>query len=161
MIERVSGPHAGGVVTFSGAVRRESRGKRVVRLAYEAYSSRRWPWSRELERIADEAHSKFGADVAILHRVGVLEVGEVAVVIAAAAAHSGARVRSVPLRDYRGAEEAGVPIWKKETIRGMARSWIGLEAVGSRRRSASATAGPELSFAALIFLVGGSGSIFP
>jgi molybdopterin converting factor subunit 1 len=110
VVARVAGPDAGGVVTFVGAVRDHARGRAIRHLEYEAYPELALP---ELERICDEAGRRWpGARVAVAHRVGRLEVGEAAVVVAAAAAH-----RDVAFDACRFAIDAlkqTVPIWKKE-----------------------------------------------
>src|SRR5574339_451086 len=85
VLEAVGGPEEGGVVLFLGRVRRTSRGRTVVRLDYEAYA----PMAEgELKALADDAQSRMGASrVAIVHRTGRLEIGEIAVAIAVAAPH--------------------------------------------------------------------------
>ena len=112
---------AGGIVTFTGVVRRESRGRRVERLEYEAYAAMAEP---RLAAIAAElAAAHPGARVAILHRVGKLAVGDIAVVIAASAPH-----RAEAFAACRGAIErlkVEVPIWKKE-IGEDGEEWVGL-----------------------------------
>jgi molybdopterin synthase catalytic subunit len=116
----VSGPGRGGVVTFTGAVREESRGQRVRLLEYEAYPGMA---ERQLERIAAEAEQRFGAIVAILHRTGTLTVGEVAVVIAAGAAHRAEAFDAC--RFVIEALKKDVPIWKKEHYEN-GEAWVGL-----------------------------------
>jgi len=110
---RVVGPDAGGVVTFAGAVRERSRGHDVEHLEYEAYPEMA---VAEMERICDEAARRWpGARVAIAHRVGRLAVGELAVVVVAAAPH-----RAEAFDACRFAIDAlkqTVPIWKKEVAR--------------------------------------------
>jgi molybdopterin synthase catalytic subunit len=107
---RVAGPDAGGLVTFVGAVRDHARGREIRYLEYEAYPEMAL---QEMERICDEAARRWtGARVAIAHRVGHLEVGEAAVVVAAAAPH-----RAEAFEACRFAIDAlkqTVPIWKKE-----------------------------------------------
>jgi molybdopterin synthase catalytic subunit len=110
---RVVGPDAGGVVTFVGAVRDRSRGHAIEHLEYEAYPEMA---VQEMERICDEAARRWpGARVAIAHRVGHLAIGELAVVIVAAAPH-----RAEAFDACRFAIDAlkqSVPIWKKEVAR--------------------------------------------
>src|SRR5207245_9504409 len=72
------------VVTFVGTVRATNHGKRVVRLEYEAYPEMAL---RIFEQIAAQAREKWAARIAIHHRTGALEPGEISVVIAAAAPH--------------------------------------------------------------------------
>lgn len=101
---------AGGVVTFIGQVREHSRGHTIDHLEYEAYA----PMAIKVMRsIADTIEAEVpGARVAIHHRLGRLEIGDVAVVIAAAAPH-----RAEAFTACRAAIEAlkqDVPIWKRE-----------------------------------------------
>jgi len=107
---RVAGPGMGGVVVFIGAVRDQARGREIRHLEYEAYPGMA---EREMERIADEAALRWpGARVAIAHRTGHLEIGELAVVVAAAAPH-----RAEAFAACRFAIDTlkeRVPIWKKE-----------------------------------------------
>jgi MoaE-MoaD fusion protein len=117
----VQGAARGGLVTFTGVVRAESRGKTVVRLTYEAYAAMA---EKVLSGIGREAESQWpGAQLAIVHRVGVLYPGDVAVVIAAAAPH-----RAEAFEACRFAIErlkADAPIWKRETYAD-GESWVGL-----------------------------------
>jgi len=109
----------GGLVTFSGLVRRKGRIPDVVRLEYEAYRSMA---ERVLAEIADEIEGELpGTCVAIHHRVGSLAVGEAAVVVAAAAPH-----RAEAFTACRAAIDrlkSRAPIWKKEIGAGGA-EWI-------------------------------------
>ncbi|MEZ4368316.1 MAG: molybdopterin converting factor subunit 1 [Kofleriaceae bacterium] len=111
----------GGLVTFSGMVRRESRGTTVEHLEYEAYGDMA---RAELRRLVAELEAELpGVRLAVEHRVGHLEVGELAVVIAAAAPHraeafTACRAMIDRLKDR-------VPIWKKEVgVDGS--EWVGL-----------------------------------
>jgi len=109
----------GGLVTFSGLVRRKGRIPDVVRLEYEAYRSMA---ERVLAEIADEIEGELpGTCVAIHHRVGSLAVGEAAVVVAAAAPH-----RAEAFTACRAAIDrlkSRAPIWKKE-IGASGAEWI-------------------------------------
>jgi molybdopterin synthase catalytic subunit len=107
---RVRGPDAGGVVSFVGAVRDHARGRAIEHLEYEAYP----PMAlAEMEKICDAAAGRWpGARVAIAHRVGHLAVGDLAVVVVAAAPH-----RAEAFEACRFAIDTlkeTVPIWKKE-----------------------------------------------
>lgn len=120
-IAAVSGPGMGGIVTFTGMVRRHSRGTVVERLEYEAYP----PMAvREMTRLCEEIEGEIaGVRLAVEHRVGVLGIGDLAVVIAAAAPHraeafTACRAMIDRLKDR-------VPIWKKEIGEDGA-EWIGL-----------------------------------
>jgi molybdopterin synthase catalytic subunit len=107
---RVAGPDAGGVVSFVGAVRDQARGRAIRFLEYEAYPEMA---VSEMERIRAEAARRWpGTRVAIAHRIGHLEVGELAVVVVAASAH-----RDQAFQACRFAIDTlkqTVPIWKKE-----------------------------------------------
>jgi molybdopterin synthase catalytic subunit len=100
----------GAVVTFDGIVRSKSRGKEVRALVYEAYGSMA---QRQMEQLAEEAMRRWPlSDVAIVHRVGTLRVGETSVVIAVAAGHRGEAFDACEwLIDEL---KRTVPIWKKE-----------------------------------------------
>jgi molybdopterin synthase catalytic subunit len=100
----------GAVCLFVGVVRRDNGGRRVRHLEYEAYEEMALPL---LEEIAAEARRRWGVtDVAIVHRLGRLEIGEASVAIAVASPH-----RAQAFDACRYAIEtlkATVPIWKKE-----------------------------------------------
>jgi molybdopterin synthase catalytic subunit len=119
VVRRVAGPDCGGLVTFVGAVRDQSRGHEIRHLEYEAYAGMA---EREMDRICDEAARRWpGARVAIAHRAGHLEVGDLAVVVAAAAPH-----RAEAFDACRFAIDTlkqTVPIWKKEVAADGA-SWV-------------------------------------
>ena len=100
----------GGVVVFLGTVRNRSRGKRIVRLEYEAYAEMAEAKMRE---IADRLQREHGPlRVAMHHRVGDLAVGEIAVIVAAAAPHRDAAFAAA--RSAIDELKTIVPIWKKE-----------------------------------------------
>lgn len=107
---KVTNPHIGAVALFVGVVREFTHGRRTVRLEYEAYIKMA---EELLAQIGVEAATRWpGAELAISHRVGVLEIGEASVVIAAAAPH-----RDDAFAAARFAIEEikrAVPIWKKE-----------------------------------------------
>lgn len=112
---------AGGLVTFTGVVRDRSRGHDVERLEYEAYREMAEKVMRELcEEIEAELP---GVALAVEHRVGVLGVGDIAVVIAAAAPHRAEAFTACRAMIDRLKER--VPIWKKE-ITPDGEEWIGL-----------------------------------
>lgn len=121
VVSAVSDEAQGGIATFTGVVRRQSRGKRVVRLEYEAYRPMAERVMRELG--ASLIREQPGVRVAMVHRVGVLAVGEAAVVIAASAPHRAAAFAACEAAIDRLKET--VPIWKKE-ITDDGAEWIGL-----------------------------------
>ena len=121
VVQAVAGEAYGGLVTISGSVRSETRGRRVVKLEYEAYPPMA---EKRLAEIGAEVAERFGGTrLAIVHRVGTLVPGELAVVIAAAAPHR--------REAFRGCEHAierlkeDVPIWKKEHFED-GEVWVGL-----------------------------------
>jgi molybdopterin synthase catalytic subunit len=120
-VAAVRGPDAGGVVTFTGMVRGVSHGERIERLEYEAYPGMA---ERVMERLCDQIEAEIaGARLAVEHRTGVLAVGDIAVVIAAAAPHRAEAFAACRALIDRLKEE--VPIWKKE-IGESGAEWVGL-----------------------------------
>lgn len=105
---------AGAVVTFSGVVRNESLGKRVLYLEYDAYKEMAEAKMRE---IGQEIKERWGIErVAIVHRVGHLEIGQASVVIAVATPHRAEAFEACRYAIDRLKET--VPIWKKEVWEG-------------------------------------------
>ncbi len=121
VVRAVSSRAAGGIATFTGIVREHSRGKQVRRLIYEAYVPMAERKMAEIARTIE--HHIPGCAVAMVHRVGTLEIGEAAVVIAAAAAHRAQAFEACRLAIDRLKES--VPIWKKEFYAD-GEQWIGL-----------------------------------
>jgi molybdopterin converting factor subunit 1 len=110
VVDRVAGDDAGGIVTFVGAVRDRSRGHSIKFLEYEAYPEMA---EREMQKIVDEAAERWpGTRIAIAHRIGHLEIGDAAVVIAAAAPHRAEAFEAC--RFAIDTLKVTVPIWKKE-----------------------------------------------
>jgi molybdopterin synthase catalytic subunit len=120
VVAAVSGPGRGGVVTFTGDVRGESRGRRVLRLEYEAYGPMA---ERKLAEIGAEVEREHGARLAIVHRVGTLLPGEAAVIIAAAAPHRAPAFRACEAALERLKHDA--PIWKREVLEDGSH-WVGV-----------------------------------
>lgn len=107
---RVRADLDGAVVTFDGFVRNESHGRRTLYLEYEAYESMALAKMRE---IGAEMHQKFPIHrVAIVHRLGRLEIGETSVFIAVSAPHRAAAFDAC--RFAIDTLKRTVPIWKKE-----------------------------------------------
>ncbi|ADG07035.1 molybdenum cofactor biosynthesis protein MoaE [Kyrpidia tusciae] len=110
VISWVTGPEMGAIVPFLGMVREWTKGKRTVYLEYDAFVEMA---RRTLYQIGDEIESRWsGARAAIVHRIGRLEVGDIAVVVAVASPH---REDAFEASRY-GIERIKqfVPIWKKE-----------------------------------------------
>jgi molybdopterin synthase catalytic subunit len=120
-IAAVAGPDMGGIVTFTGMVRRQGRSTIVDHLEYEAYGSMAL---REMTLLCDEIEAELaGTRLAVEHRIGRLAVGELAVVIAAAAPHRAEAFAACRAMIDRLKER--VPIWKKEIGEDGA-EWVGL-----------------------------------
>jgi molybdopterin synthase catalytic subunit len=116
----VASDDAGAIATFVGTTRRQSRGREVVRLEYEAYEGMA---EAEMERIANELRERHDVlDVAIHHRIGPVEIGETSVVIAVSAAHRAAALEAC--REAIDTLKQTVPLWKKELYVG-GEEWIG------------------------------------
>ncbi len=116
-------PHCGGVVTFNGTARDHSEGRPDVSvLEYEAYEGQVVP---RLRSIADEARIRWPGvgRIAMLHRMGRVEIGESAVVVAVGAPHRDEAFHAA--RFCIDTLKATVPIWKREAWAG-GESW-GLE----------------------------------
>ncbi len=108
--DAVMSPQSGGIDLFIGTVRDATKGKTVLRLEFEAYE----PMAKsEMNKIALQAMEKWPLHkVLIHHRIGVLEVGEVPVIIAVSAAHRAAAFDAC--RFIIDTLKLTVPIWKKE-----------------------------------------------
>lgn len=120
-IAAVGGPGMGGVATFTGMVRLHSHGATIDHLEYEAYGTMA---VREMTRLCDEIEAEIaGTRLAVEHRVGRLEVGDVAVVIAAAAPHRAEAFTACRAMIDRLKQR--VPIWKKE-VGDDGAEWVGL-----------------------------------
>lgn len=106
-------PDCGGLVLFSGTARDHAEGRPgVERLEYEAYDAQVVP---RLGAVADEARARWPAvgRIALLHRTGVLEVGESAVVVVVSAPHRAEAFEAA--RFCIDTLKRSVPIWKRET----------------------------------------------
>jgi molybdopterin synthase catalytic subunit len=121
VLAAVADPAAGGVVSFTGLVRATDGGRDVLGLEYTAH-----PTALEALRAVAEA---VVADlpvvrVAALHRVGPLEVGDVAVVVAASAPHRDEAFAAA--RRLIDDLKATVPIWKDQRFADGTQEWVGL-----------------------------------
>lgn len=116
----VADPATGATCTFLGTTRDHNDGRVVTELEYEAYPEMA---IAELRKIGDEAKRRWPiARIAIVHRIGVVPIGEASVVIAVSAAHRVAAFEACHFAIDRLKEV--VPIWKKEHFRG-GEVWIG------------------------------------
>ena len=120
VVGEVTDESAGAVATFLGTVRRESRGRTVLYLEYEAYAE-----------MAEDVMAQLAADlerryelwaVAIHHRVGRVEIGEASVAIAVSAPHRQDALAAC--KDAIDTLKEIVPLWKKEVYEG-GEEWLG------------------------------------
>lgn len=113
-------PRAGACVTFEGWVRNRNEGQPVLSLEYEAYAPLA---EKEGERILAEARAKFAIVGATgVHRVGHLQLGDVAVWVGVTAEHRGAAFDAC--RYIIDEAKARLPVWKKEHYASGATAWI-------------------------------------
>jgi MoaE-MoaD fusion protein len=120
---RVDDPGAGGVVIFSGVVRNETDGRPVKFLEYEAHPPMAEAKMREIGA-AIRARWAGVKRVAMLHRIGRLEIGEASVLIAVSAAHRGEAFEAC--RYAIDTLKRTVPVWKKEHFED-GEVWVGLQ----------------------------------
>jgi molybdopterin synthase catalytic subunit len=120
VIAEVEDERAGAVATFQGTVRRQSRGRTVIALEYEAYEGMAEKVMTELAAGVKERYEL--CEVAITHRVGRCEIGDVSVAIAVSAPHRQDALSAC--RDLIDELKERVPLWKKELYEG-GEEWIG------------------------------------
>ena len=121
----VEGPDAGAVVLFFGTVRNNTDGRPVECLEYEAYPPMA---EKKMAEIAQEISDKWGLDrVAMIHRVGKLEIGEVSVVVAVASPHRKDGFKACKYAMDRLKQI--VPIWKREVWADGEAEWVKPDAV--------------------------------
>ena len=122
LVHYVADPEAGAVVPFIGTTRNNNEGRKVIALDYEAYPEMA---EKELARIGDDAKKKWPlCKMAIVHRLGPVQIGEASVIIVVSSAH-----RDAAFAASRFAIEEikkTVPIWKKEVFEG-GEVWIGTQ----------------------------------
>jgi molybdopterin synthase catalytic subunit len=116
----VASPAAGAVVVFHGTVRDRTRRRRVTHLEYEAYPEMAVAALRAIGERLTRHHGLTG--VACVHRVGRLEIGETALVLAVSAPHRAAALAAVDA--FVTLLKRDVPVWKKEHFEGGA-VWVG------------------------------------
>jgi len=116
----VADERAGAVATFTGTVRRQSRGREVTHLEYEAYAEMA---EDVMARLAGDLEARYDlCSIAIHHRVGRLEVGEASVLIAVSAPHRQDALAAC--KDAIDRLKETVPLWKKEVYEG-GEEWVG------------------------------------
>lgn len=124
VLRAVTGPHVGGIALFVGTVRDHTPdhpGEQVTQLEYTAHPTA----LDELRTVAEKVIASHpGTVLAAVHRTGELAIGDVAVVVAAAAPHraeafAACRALIDTLKDQ-------VPIWKREQFRNGSHTWVGM-----------------------------------
>ena len=120
LFEGILQPGYGAVVTFAGTVRDSTDGRRTLRLEYEAYAEMAEAKMRE---VGEEIHARWDiGDVAMIHRVGTLEIGEISILISVAAPH---RKNAFEACSYAiDRVKQVVPVWKKEIWADGEREWV-------------------------------------
>ena len=110
VVPRLERPEDGAIVIFDGIVRNHSRNRRTLRLEYEAYEDMALA---KLQELASQSREKFAIrNLAIIHRLGRIEIGESSVLIAVFSAHRAPAFDAC--RWVIDTLKRTVPIWKKE-----------------------------------------------
>src|SRR5213082_4121882 len=120
VVDEVADESAGAVATFLGTVRRESRGRTVLYLEYEAYAEMAEDVMAQLAAELEQRYALWA--VAIHHRVGRVEIGEASVAIAVSAPHRQDALAAC--KDAIDTLKQTVPLWKKEVYEG-GEEWLG------------------------------------
>jgi len=120
VVDEVADESAGAVATFLGTVRRESRGRTVLYLEYEAYAEMAEDVMAQLAAELEQRYDLWA--VVIHHRVGRVEIGEASVAIAVSAPHRQDALAAC--KDAIDTLKQTVPLWKKEVYEG-GEEWLG------------------------------------
>lgn len=116
----VSDPGAGAIALFAGTVRDQDGGQGVTRLSYSAHPSA----TTELRRVAEKVAAEFGVlALAAVHRVGDLDIGDLAVVVAVSCPHRGEAFEAC--RQLIDTLKHEVPIWKHQWLQDGSNEWVG------------------------------------
>jgi molybdopterin synthase catalytic subunit len=132
-VSAVQSPEAGAINVFLGVVRNNNIGRSVQYLEYDAYPSMA---EKVMAELAGQAKERFGLiDVAVLHRTGRLEIGEISLLIAVSCGH---RAESFEAGHWLVDEiKKRVPVWKKE-VWDNGEAWVeGPESLGLQQAPAS------------------------
>ncbi len=116
----VADPTAGGIALFLGAVRDHDHGRGVTRLSYSAHPSA----AAELRKVAEKVAASYSVRaLAAVHRVGELDIGDLAVITAVACAHRAEAFDAC--RTLIDELKRTVPIWKQQWFADGASEWVG------------------------------------
>ncbi|MGI8767940.1 MAG: molybdenum cofactor biosynthesis protein MoaE [Propionibacteriaceae bacterium] len=121
LVGLVGDPAVGGIGLFVGVVRGSDHGRGVTSLSYSAHPSAADVLSRCAVEVAGRHEIK---TVAVEHRTGRLEIGELAVVVAIGAGHRAAALEAC--RDLIDTVKLQVPIWKEQRFNDGSVEWVGL-----------------------------------
>ena len=128
--ESLRNPGAGACVTFEGWVRNENEGKTVTRLEYEAYES---VAIKEGLKILEAGIERFGLlEAKCVHRVGLLEIGDMAVWVGVISGHRGEAFTAC--KYIIDEIKHKLPIWKKEFYEDDDSGWVNCEACAAEPR---------------------------
>ena len=119
-VAEVADERAGAIATFTGTVRRQSRGREVTQLEYEAYAEMAEDVMAQITADLEQRYDLWA--MAIHHRVGRVEIGEASVAIAVSAAHRQDALAAC--KDAIDTLKQTVPLWKKEVYEG-GEEWLG------------------------------------
>lgn len=120
VLAAVADPGAGGVVSFTGLVRAQDGGRGVTELEYSAHPSALAALEQVVRTVAADLDV---IGLAAVHRTGLLAIGDVAVVVAASAAHRGEAFEAA--RRLIDDLKAAVPIWKRQVFTDGEQQWVG------------------------------------
>ena len=120
VLASVADPSAGGVVSFTGLVRSDDGGRGVTELEYSAHPTAAAALIAVVEAVAADLDV---IALSAVHRTGLLAVGDVAVVVAASAAHRGEAFEAA--RRLIDDLKATVPIWKRQVFADGEQEWVG------------------------------------
>lgn len=124
VLRAVTDPHVGGIALFVGTVRDhtpDNPGEQVTELEYTAHPTA----LAQLRTVADQVVASHpGTILAAVHRTGELTIGDLAVVVAAAAPHRAEAFAAC--RDLIDTLKDQVPIWKREQFRNGSHTWVGM-----------------------------------
>ena len=113
-------PSCGAAASFMGIVRDHDEGKRVKKLHYECYSSMA---EKMIGKLIAEAYGRWDIkEIRVLHRIGTLEIGEIAVAIAVSSAHREEAFQGCRFLIESVKQE--VPIWKKQIFEDGSQEWV-------------------------------------
>jgi molybdopterin synthase catalytic subunit len=121
VLDTVRHPTCGGIALFVGVVRDHDHGDPVTSLDYEAHPTAVDTMRRTCEDVLARSQA---VRVAAVHRTGALQVGDLAVVVAAAAPHRGQAFDAC--RDLIDTLKSQAPIWKHQSLGDGSTEWVGL-----------------------------------